>query len=67
VAVGEESETVEEVSEPFLVREGFLLRTPRGRMATPAAFQHLGLRVPSDTRVPTLDLDIGGTSGRSVD
>jgi Holliday junction DNA helicase RuvB len=67
VAVGEESGTVEEVSEPFLVREGFLLRTPRGRMATPAAFQHLGLRVPSDTRVPTLDLDIGGTSGRSVD
>ena len=43
VAVGEERETVEEVAEPFLVRNGFLARTPRGRVATPAAWQHLGL------------------------
>ena len=43
VAVGEERETVEEVAEPFLVRSGFLARTPRGRVATPAAWQHLGL------------------------
>src|SRR6187200_1269011 len=47
VAVGEERETVEEVAEPFLVRSGFLARTPRGRVATPAAWQHLGLAVPS--------------------
>ena len=43
VAVGEESETVEEVAEPFLVREGLIARTPRGRIATPAAWAHLGL------------------------
>jgi Holliday junction DNA helicase RuvB len=47
VAVGEERETVEEVAEPFLVRSGMLARTPRGRVATPAAWAHLGLRVPA--------------------
>ncbi|MBO9521270.1 MAG: Holliday junction branch migration DNA helicase RuvB [Nocardioidaceae bacterium] len=46
VAVGEERETVEEVAEPFLVRTGLLARTPRGRVATPAAWAHLGLEVP---------------------
>jgi len=46
VAVGEERETVEELAEPFLVRSGFLARTPRGRVATPAAWAHLGLRPP---------------------
>jgi Holliday junction DNA helicase RuvB len=46
ISVGEERETVEEVAEPFLVREGFLMRTPRGRVATPAAWRHLGLAVP---------------------
>ncbi len=46
VAVGEERETVEEVAEPFLVRSGLLARTPRGRVATPAAWLHLGLSVP---------------------
>lgn len=47
VAVGEERETVEEVAEPFLVRQGFLARTPRGRVATPAAWAHLGLAAPA--------------------
>jgi holliday junction DNA helicase RuvB len=46
VAVGEERETVEEVAEPFLVRAGLLARTPRGRVATPGAWRHLGLAVP---------------------
>ncbi len=46
VAVGEEPDTVETVAEPFLVREGFVVRTPRGRVAAPAAFAHLGLPVP---------------------
>jgi Holliday junction DNA helicase RuvB len=46
VAVGEEVETVEEVAEPFLVRSGLLARTPRGRVATPAAWLHLGLAPP---------------------
>ena len=49
VAVGEERETVEEVAEPFLVRNGFLARTPRGRIATPAAWLHLGLSAPAGT------------------
>lgn len=47
VAVAEERETVEELAEPFLVRLGFLARTPRGRIATAAAWRHLGLSVPS--------------------
>ena len=49
IAVGEETETVEEVAEPFLVRQGFLMRTPRGRVATARAWQHLGLRAPANT------------------
>jgi len=53
VAVGEERETVEEVAEPFLVRQGFLARTPRGRVATAAAWRHLGLTPPA-TQEPTL-------------
>jgi len=47
VAVGEEPETVETVVEPYLVREGFLVRTPRGRAATPLAFEHLNLPAPA--------------------
>lgn len=54
VAVGEESETVEEVAEPFLVRAGLLARTPRGRLATPAAWDHLGLRPPPETNITAL-------------
>jgi len=46
VAVGEERETVEEVAEPFLVREGLLARTPRGRVATAWTWRHLGLTPP---------------------
>ncbi len=46
VSVGEESETVEAVVEPFLVRIGFLTRTPRGRVATSAAWRHFGLAPP---------------------
>lgn len=46
VAVGEESETVETVAEPFLVRQGLMARTPRGRIAMPAAYEHLGLPLP---------------------
>ncbi len=55
VAVGEERETVEEVAEPFLVRCGFLARTPRGRIATPAAWQHLGLAVPAASSAQAFD------------
>ncbi len=45
-AVGEQADTVEDVYEPFLLQEGFIHRTPRGRVATPRAFEHLGLRPP---------------------
>jgi Holliday junction DNA helicase RuvB len=48
VSVGEETETVEDVYEPYLLKEGFLQRTPRGRVATPAAFAHLGMPLPTD-------------------
>jgi len=46
ISVGEEAETVAEVAEPFLVRLGYLMRTPRGRVATAAAWSHLGLTPP---------------------
>ncbi|MDR2620948.1 MAG: Holliday junction branch migration DNA helicase RuvB [Propionibacteriaceae bacterium] len=46
MSVGEEAETIAEVAEPFLVRLGFLMRTPRGRVATAAGWQHLGLTPP---------------------
>jgi len=48
VSVAESPDTVEDVYEPFLLKQGLVLRTPRGRIATPAAYVHLGLRVPSD-------------------
>jgi holliday junction DNA helicase RuvB len=51
-AVAEEAETVEVVVEPFLVRAGLMARTPRGRVATPAAWSRLGLTAPADPRRP---------------
>ncbi|MGX1702535.1 Holliday junction branch migration DNA helicase RuvB [Microbacterium sp. NPDC055357] len=53
VAVGEEPDTIESVVEPYLVRIGFMGRTPRGRIATPAAYQHLG--APRDSAVLGFD------------
>ncbi len=47
MSVGEEQDTVEEVAEPFLVRLGFLMRTPRGRVATDRGWRHLGLTPPT--------------------
>src|SRR5215211_7591200 len=52
-AVGEEPGTIEEVYEPFLIQEGFLKRTPRGREATPKAYEHLG-KVPPNFPTGTL-------------
>ena len=49
VAVGEEQDTIESVVEPFLVRQGLISRTPRGRQATELAFRHLGLPTPELT------------------
>lgn len=47
IAVGEETETVESVAEPFLVRNGFMARTPRGRIATDLGYSHLGRKAPA--------------------
>ena len=47
VAVNEEPDTVEDVYEPFLLKQGLLQRTPRGRVGTAAAFAHLGLSAPA--------------------
>jgi Holliday junction DNA helicase RuvB len=51
-AIGEERGTIEDVLEPFLIQQGFLMRTPRGRVATRAAFQHFGLRPPRRDDAP---------------
>jgi Holliday junction DNA helicase RuvB len=56
VAIGEEPETVETVAEPYLVRQGFIMRTPRGRVASAAAWAHLGL-APSGPQQGALDLN----------
>jgi len=45
-AIGEESGTIEDVIEPYLIQQGFIQRTPRGRIATIAAYRHLGLAPP---------------------
>ncbi|WP_109471239.1 Holliday junction branch migration DNA helicase RuvB [Ornithinimicrobium cavernae] len=59
VAVGEEPDTVETVAEPYLVREGYIVRTPRGRSASRTAWEHLGLQPPKST--PSQDqLPLGG-------
>jgi len=55
-AIGEERDTIEDVLEPFLIQQGYLQRTPRGRMATPQAYQHFGI-----AGMP------GGSTGRSND
>ncbi|HEX4759758.1 MAG TPA: Holliday junction branch migration DNA helicase RuvB, partial [Thermoleophilaceae bacterium] len=47
VAVGEEADTVEDVYEPYLLQQGFIKRTPRGRVATAAAFEHVGIERPA--------------------
>jgi Holliday junction DNA helicase RuvB len=54
VAVGEEGETIEEIYEPFLIQEGLLNRTPRGRTATDLAYKHLGIKYDRDTQARLL-------------
>ncbi len=53
-AISEERETIEDVLEPFLIQQGFLHRTPRGRMATVAAYHHFGLTQPASAGTPDL-------------
>jgi holliday junction DNA helicase RuvB len=54
-ALGEERDVIDEVIEPYLIQEGFVQRTPRGRMLTPAAFRHIGVPIPM-IPVPQSDL-----------
>ena len=51
-AVSEEQDTLEEVYEPFLLMQGFLQRTPRGRMVTRQAYEHLGMSIRSEDQLP---------------
>jgi holliday junction DNA helicase RuvB len=53
-AVGEDASTIEEVYEPFLVQNGFLQRTPRGRVATPTAYRHFGYTPPTEANQQSL-------------
>ncbi len=55
-AVGEERDTIEDVIEPFLIQQGFMMRTARGRMATRAAYLHFGLKAPDMNRPGSLPL-----------
>jgi holliday junction DNA helicase RuvB len=52
ISVGEQTETVEDVYEPFLIQQGLLMRTPRGRVALPAAWAHMGLTAPPGAPMP---------------
>lgn len=54
ISVGEQPETVEDMYEPFLIQQGMIARTPRGRVAMPAAFDHLGMPMPSPGSTPGL-------------
>ncbi len=58
MAIGEEAETIESLAEPFLVRMGFISRTPRGRIATSAGYAHLGL-TPPEHLTKAIELDQG--------
>ncbi len=60
-ALSEERGTLEDVLEPYLIQQGFLLRTPRGRVATRGAYAHFGIAPPSTLVSGNLDLDLGST------
>jgi Holliday junction DNA helicase RuvB len=53
-AISEERDTIEDVLEPYLIQQGYLQRTPRGRIATVAAYRHFGLAQPGRTAAPEL-------------
>ena len=53
-AIGEERDTIEDVLEPYLIQQGYLQRTPRGRIATPGAYRHFGLAAPRAQMTPDL-------------
>ena len=58
-ALSEERGTLEDVLEPYLIQQGYLIRTPRGRMATKSAYIHFGLQPPAPSGPHSLPLDLG--------
>ena len=66
-AIGEERGTIEDVLEPYLIQQGFLMRTPRGRMATASAWQYLGLRPPAGLAAAQTTLAGFEDAGESAD
>jgi len=62
-AIGEERGTIEDVLEPYLIQQGYLMRTPRGRMATRHAWQHFGLSPPPNPADLPAESDLFGPQG----
>ncbi len=62
-ALSEARDALEDVIEPYLIQQGFIMRTPRGRVATPRAYEHLGLTPPAANVVPMPGLFEGGNDG----
>jgi Holliday junction DNA helicase RuvB len=59
-AISEERDTIEDVIEPYLIQQGFIMRTPRGRMATRTAYLHFGLKPPAAVaQVAQTQIDLG--------
>ncbi len=58
-AIGEERDTIEDVIEPYLIQQGYLMRTPRGRIATANVYKHFGLRAPGKSAPDKLDSETG--------
>ena len=66
-ALSEERGTLEDVLEPYLIQQGYLIRTPRGRMATKSAYLHFGLQPPSASGPQSLPLDLDGSDGGGIE
>ena len=64
-ALSEERGTVEDVLEPYLIQKGYIMRTPRGRMATRHAYHHLGLKAPAKSTLESASLETGSTEESS--
>ena len=64
-AIGEERGTIEDVIEPYLILKGFLMRTPRGRVATANSYQHFGMKVPRDRVEQSPQTDLELSSGKA--
>ena len=61
-AIGEERDTIEDVIEPYLIQQGYLMRTPRGRVATARAYRHFGLQAPGQDSAVQAALQLGSDS-----